>query len=296
MGGELLLRSDWLEIAEQLQHSGIGLVVFTNGFLLDRDRISQLRSLAPRTVGLSLDAASAKVHDGQRGVEGSFDRAWRALGALRENGLPTSVITTLTRHNLYELPALARRLLGQGVQWQIQIASANGARMKVTDQVTPLEFYWAACWLSLIRKKYGWPLLPVAGAHDMGYHSTTLGNVMPPGYTWRGCTAGLDTVGIQSNGHVKGCLSLPDEFVEGNLRERSLCDLWSAPDAFPLNRRFESAKLGGFCATCRHGADCRGGCSDLAYSITGSPYNNPYCLYRLEQRYQTGVQDQTDHP
>ncbi|MBU0494660.1 MAG: radical SAM protein [Chloroflexi bacterium] len=282
MGGELFLRPDWFAIAGRLRAGGVGLVVFSNGWLIDEARIAQIRELDPRTVGISLDGARAEVHDAQRGVFGAFDRAWRAIDALQEAGLPVSVITTLTRRNVYDLPALARLLLARGIHWQVQVASCHGARMDRADQLTPFEFYWAGTWLRLARDKYDWPLLPVAGAHDLGYHSARLGNLLPPGCAWTGCTAGLDTLGIQSHGGVKGCLSLPDEFVEGNVRQQPIGELWHDPGAFALNRRFTPALLRGFCADCPHGPTCRGGCSDLAYAVTGSPYDNPYCFYRQE--------------
>jgi radical SAM protein with 4Fe4S-binding SPASM domain len=233
-------------------------------------------------VGLSLDGARAETHDAQRGVPGSHERVWQALDALQDAGLPPSVITTLTRHNLYELPALARQLMGRGIHWQVQVATCNGARMDRADQLTPLEFYWAGAWLDLARRKYAWPVLPIGGAHDLGYHSMQLQNIMPPGSTWKGCSAGLDTVGIQSQGNVKGCLALPDDFMEGNVRERSISELWHDPETFALNRRFEPEMMRGFCATCAHGPACRGGCSDLAHAATGSPHDNPYCFHRLE--------------
>lgn len=290
MGGEVFLRSDWLVIAERLRASGVGLVLFTNGWLLDpaeggapaQERIAQIRMLAPRTVGLSLDGARSEIHDAQRGVPGALDRVWRALDALQSAGVPVSVITTLTRHNLYDLPALARCLRGRGIPWQVQVATCNGERMERADQLTPLEFYWAGVWLNGAREKHGWSLLPVAGAHDLGYHSTHLRSLLPPGCAWAGCTAGLDTLGIQSHGGVKGCLALPDAFLEGSVRQHPISELWHSPAAFPLNRRFTQDQLQGFCATCPHGPSCRGGCSDLAHAATGSPYDNPYCFYRLE--------------
>jgi radical SAM protein with 4Fe4S-binding SPASM domain len=212
----------------------------------------------------------------------SYARVWRAIDALQEVGVPVSLITTLTRQNLYQLPALARQVLGRGIHWQVQVATGNGARMQRAEQLTPLEFYWAGAWLAQSRRKYDWPLLPLAGAHDMGHFSTRLGNLLPPGCDWRGCTAGLDTLGIQSHGDVKGCLSLPDSFVEGNVLERPIADLWLDPSTFALNRHFRPEMLEGYCATCRHGPACRGGCSDLAQAATGSPYDNPYCFHRLE--------------
>lgn len=282
MGGELFLRPDWLDIAEQLRSEGVAVVIFTNGWLLDGERVAQLKAIEPRTVGLSVDGASPQVHDAQRGIPGSWDRVWRGADALQEAGLSVSMITTLTRQNLYDLPALARLLLGRGIQWQVQVATPNGARMDPADQLTPLEFYWAGAWLDLVRRKYDWPLLPVAGAHDLGHHSSRLANLLPPGCEWRGCTAGLDTLGIQSHGDVKGCLALPDNFVEGNIRQRPIKELWEDPDCFALNRQFTPDLLENFCARCPHAGTCRGGCADLAHAATGSPYDNPYCFYRLE--------------
>jgi radical SAM protein with 4Fe4S-binding SPASM domain len=232
-----------------------------------------------------LDGARPAIHDEQRGLKGSFARVWEALDRLREAGLPASIITTLTRHNLYDLPALAQFILGRGLQWQAQTATCNGARMKPSEQLNPLEFYWVGAWLSLARRKYDWPLLPVAGAHDLGHHSTRLGTVQPPGCAWAGCTAGVDTLGILSDGGVKGCLSLPDEFLEGTVRERPIADLWRDPVAFDFNRGFKPDNLQGYCANCPHGPTCRGGCTDLAQSASGVPHNNPYCFHQLEQSY-----------
>jgi hypothetical protein len=38
-------------------------------------------------------------------------------------------------------------------------------------------------------------------------------------------SSGLVSAGITSDGKLKGCLSLPDEFIEGDLRTRSLWDI-----------------------------------------------------------------------
>ena len=104
---------------------------------------------------------------------------------------------------------------------------------------------------------------------------------------WIGCRAGCQVIGIESQGNVKGCLSLPsqqqdvDEFVEGNLRESSLRSIWERPGAFFYNRRSEGPKLEGFCATCRFSDICRGGCSCAAFGFSGSRFDNPMCFYRV---------------
>ena len=52
---------------------------------------------------------------------------------------------------------------------------------------------------------------------------------------WKGCVAGLSGVGLTSDGGVLGCLSLVthgERFLEGNVRRRSLTEIWRDPDSF----------------------------------------------------------------
>jgi radical SAM protein with 4Fe4S-binding SPASM domain len=255
-------------------------VIFTNGTLLPPWRIAQLRSLEPRTIGTSIDGGRASVHDAIRGVPGAFDATLSAIDDLQAAGLRVSVITTITRRNLYELPTIARLLVGRDIRWQIQAAGGGGERLMQSDLLTPLEFYLAALFIARMRATYSWSALPVIGAHDFGYCSTRLPSLRIPGQLWRGCGAGRDTLGIQSDGGVKGCLSLPEAFVVGNLRERPLAELWEG-DTFDSWR--EPVTRHGFCAACPHGQTCEGGCTELAVTYSGRRGENPMCLYRIEQ-------------
>jgi len=280
MGGELFLRPDWLPVAERLREGGVQVVIFTNGTLVTPERIAQLRTLQPRTIGTSVDGGRATVHDTIRGVPGVFDATWSAIDDLQAAGLCVSVITTLTRRNLYELPAIARLLTGRDIRWQIQVAGGGGERLARTDLLTPLEFYLAALFIARMRATHPWAALPVIGAHDFGYCSTSLPSLRMPGQAWAGCGAGRDTLGIQSDGGVKGCLSLPDTFVVGNLHEDKLAELWEG-DAFASWR--EPVSRHGFCADCPHGETCEAGCTELAVTYAGHRGDNPMCLYRIEQ-------------
>ncbi|MBE9507245.1 MAG: radical SAM protein [Chloroflexi bacterium] len=282
MGGELFLRPDWLAVAGRLREGGVQVVVFTNGTLLTSERIAQLRALEPRTIGTSLDGGHAAVHDEIRGVSGAFEKTLVAIEDLQSAGLCVAVITTLTRRNLYELPAIARLLTGRDIRWQIQAAGAGGERLDRTDLLTPLEFYFAALFIARMRTTYPWPVLPVIGAHDFGYCSTRLPSLSMPGQAWAGCGAGRNTLGIQSDGGVKGCLSLPGTFVAGNLRECRLAELWEG-DTFASYRR--PATRHGFCAECRHGDECEGGCTELSVTYSGRRGDNPMCFYRIEREW-----------
>lgn len=100
---------------------------------------------------------------------------------------------------------------------------------------------------------------------------------------WLGCRAGCQLIGIESGGDVKGCLSLPSSvhgehrFVEGNLKEKSLREIWTHPRAFAYNRLFKEEQLLGFCRVCRFRDVCRGGCAWGIYAQGGS--GNEDCFY-----------------
>jgi radical SAM protein with 4Fe4S-binding SPASM domain len=282
MGGELFLRPDWFTIAERLRAQGVHLVVFTNGTLITPELIAQLQRLQPRCVGTSLDGGCAEVHDEIRGVAGAFDKTLSAIQSLQMAGVRVAVITTLTRRNLYQLPAIARLLVGREIRWQIQVASSGGGRLDRSNLLNQLEFYFAALFVSRMRETYPWSVLPVIGAHDFGYCSRRLADLRIPGEAWAGCPAGRAVLGIRSDGGVKACLSLPDDCVVGSLREHSLVDIWESE---ALSAYRQPTLRYGFCADCPHGEACEAGCTSLAVTYSDRRGENPMCFHQIEQSY-----------
>lgn len=282
LGGEPFLHPQWDALATAVGDLGMKLVMISNGFLVDRALVQKLKSLPNLDrIGVSLDAASPEVHDRIRSRKGAYEKAVRALFLLRDAGFEVGAITTVSKMNLGELEKIKAMLLGQNLSWQIQIASFHGGRFSRDWLISEQEFYAVGSFISACRNSYPVHQLPVAGSHDIGYFSSYLSKYseLPD---WKGCGAGIYTVGITSNGLVKGCLALADEFVEDSVRRRRFKEIWQDDALFERNRRFTVDRLEGFCATCSHGAVCRGGCSDQAHSLTGSLYNNPYCFHRLE--------------
>jgi len=70
-----------------------------------------------------------------------------------------------------------------------------------------------------------------------------------------------------------------DCFIEGNLRERTLYDIWNDPNAFSYNRQFTMKQLSGMCKECVYGGKCAGGCRSYNYFSQGKLYESPYCAY-----------------
>ena len=281
MGGEPLLRRDWPLIAKEVHDLGMDLSIITNGWLACDSKVTKhMRDLSPECVAVSLDGGQASVHDKIRGVPGSFDRARLAIEHFVSLGLPTSVITTVHKLNLRELKRIRRLLVGKGIAWQIQMATPFG-RLTRDYVLSKEEYYSVAMFIISTRKLYSKKKLLIAGAHDMGYYSNILPE--PQVLPWRGCQAGISTLGIQSNGNILGCLALPDSFIEGNIRSKPLSDIWYSPKSFCYSRYVKQKDLGGACVSCDFRKYCKGGCCAVSYSMGGGLHRDPYCLRVIEK-------------
>jgi radical SAM protein with 4Fe4S-binding SPASM domain len=280
LGGEPFLRKDWFEISNVIKEHGMDLTIISNGLLIDKEKVEKLRKLNLHSIAISLDGARPETHDKIRQVNGSFKQSMNAISLLTNAGINTTVITTLNTINFEDLPAIRDFLLDKRIAWQLQFAAPIG-RFSKELMLSKTQFYSAALFIASNRKKYDAKRLRVMGAHCFGYNSQYLPNinVIP---IWRGCPAGLSTLGIQSNGGIKGCLSLPDEYCEGNLKKETIKDIWNDKNRFAYNRRFKKHDLDGECKNCKYGKTCKGGCSSGSISLNGKTHCNPYCLKLIE--------------
>lgn len=283
MGGEPLLRKDFFGIAAKVRELGMELSVITNGTVHGEEVFSRLAALKPRAVAVSLDAADPALHDRIRGVPGSFQKTRLFMERCLAAGLPLSVITTVHKLNIKELPALRDLLKGRGIAWQVQTAGGEGGRFSRELLLDREEFYSVGMFVEACRREYPPEELPVIGAHDLGYHSLLLKNVSLY-EKWEGCQAGVSVAGVRSDGGVLGCLAINDDrFLEGNVREKSFTEIWNAAGGFAYTRGFTRAQAGPGCSDCGHAESCRGGCSEMSLMKTGRLHNDPYCFARIEQ-------------
>lgn len=249
----------------------------TNGVLL-KDNISRLVDAEIATVGVSLDGLE-NTHDKLRERQGLFQTITSGVEAAMAAGIQIAVITAVNDYNVGELPQLFTFLKNIGVKhWQVQPMFTRGRAREKELSLSEASF------LDL-------------GAFVKKHNNTACGsvevNMMPAdgiGYftaldaretAWQGCSAGLSTCGITADGHVKGCLSLPDDIVEGNLRKRDLWRIWFDENSFAYNRQFSLERLGQNCTDCEFGQQCRGGCSVMSHAATEKLHNDPYCFYRI---------------
>lgn len=284
IGGEAYLRADWLDVARAFTSKGVLVNVTTGGRGFTRERAEAARAAGIEGVSVSVDGLR-ETHDRLRAAKGSFDAAMSALASARAVGLRVSANTQINRWNRRELGALLEHLLAEGVTaWQPQLTAAMG---RAADEPDLLLEPWHLVELfpELARLKARcdevdalfWP------GNSLGYYGpyeAELRSAFPAGH--RGsCGAGIKTIGIEANGDVKGCPSLPsEEYVGANVRHASLRDIWQRSHRLRFTRDHTPARMKGFCATCYYSDECRAGCNFMSHVLLGDIGDNPFCHHR----------------
>jgi radical SAM protein with 4Fe4S-binding SPASM domain len=109
---------------------------------------------------------------------------------------------------------------------------------------------------------------------------------------WSGCAAGQTVLALEADGTVKGCPSLATVgFAGGNVRDRTLRDIWTTSPEIHFGRLRSVDDLWGFCRTCYYADVCRAGCTWTSHSLLGEPGNNPYCHYRAVELDKQGLRE-----
>ena len=275
-GGEPLIRDDWFKIATHLRKMEIPVRMVSNGILL-KHNIARLADAGIATIGISLDGLEA-THDLIRAKPGLFREIVHGIEAALAAGIPVAVITAVNNYNVNELPGLYSFLRELGVRhWQVQpIFSRGRAREEELNLSFPSYLELGEFVKNRIAtcRDSGFTLMPADG---VGYFT----DLDTRESAWKGCCAGMATCGITADGKVKGCLSLPDEIVEGDLRERDLWSIWFDKASFKYNREFSPVELGDNCTNCEYGEQCRGGCTVMSLAATEQFHNDPYCFHRI---------------
>jgi len=287
-GGEPTLHPDWDRIGKRLADHCVKVNLISNGWHWNVSHVERAKAAGLVGAAFSIDGFEAE-HDEFR-QPGSWKRVVAAIDACVAGGLPVAVNTTVNKLNQHCLRELREFVIAHGAfSMQVQLATPSGNMGQHRDLVLDAaDLVWLVPELAVLCRKNS-PKFFTAAADDIGYYGKTEQGLRDDGGElpfWLGCRAGCQVVGIESNGNVKGCLSLPSSmhgearFVEGNVRDKPLAEIWNAAHAFAYNRTFKESNLTGFCRVCRYRDFCRGGCTWTAYCHqSGGGEGNPFCFY-----------------
>ncbi len=287
-GGEPLLRKDWPLLAERIKKNGAKSYLISNGYAITEKTIDEFERVNFNNVGLSLDGTE-KTHNFIRRRDDSWRKVVDAMKMMHKRNINFCAVTQVSNINLNELDDIKNILIDAGCKvWRIQMTTSTGRMQEHSDLVMTIENYpkMVDKILELKQDK----AITVDVGENIGYYGCK-GTQLLDGAPYLGCYAGTRVVGIESNGNIKGCLSMQEQFVEGNIRDSSFTEIWNNPDGFAYNRKFTRETAEGFCRECKYLPLCRGGCTTTSVSATGCRANNPYCMYQIEQKQGITCQD-----
>ncbi|UCC97809.1 MAG: radical SAM protein [Phycisphaerales bacterium] len=291
-GGEPLCREDLFELVGQARSLGITPALATNGTLIDAAVAGRIRESGVARVSVSLDGATAEVHDRLRQLAGAFERAIEGIGHLRDVKVPFQINLTLTKHNagqLHEVYELARSLGAVAVHIFMLVPVGCGLSLAETDMLSPEQYEQKMLEICRLDGQGKLQMKVTCGPHyervirQEGLYKSRMkasrGGAVPGraghGGTSKGCLAGLGVLFVGHQGDVFPCGYLPVKC--GNVLEQRLCDIWSKSE--DLARMRNTSELEGKCGLCGYRQIC-GGCRGRAYAATGNYMaEEPFCAY-----------------
>jgi radical SAM protein with 4Fe4S-binding SPASM domain len=313
-GGEPLCRPDIFEIASYAAGKGLAVALATNATLVTDDVAGKIKGSGIRRVSVSLDGPNAGVHDGFRGLPGSFDAAIAGLKQIQGVGVSTQINTTVTCHNVDFLPETLELALDFGVDaFHIFCLVPVGCGLEIADeeQISPQRYEEVLRWLfekSLeveihlkatcaphyyrIVKQLGRSgnrvaqerqgsseevgASPASEEGERGPEMRRSGTDRGMSAVTKGCLAGQAVCFISHTGEVFPCGYLP--LSSGNIRHQRLSEIWGTSPIFESLR--DPSLLKGKCGICEYRLICQG-CRARAYGCTGDFLaEEPYCTYQ----------------
>lgn len=308
IGGEAYLRPDVYDIVRKLVALGLRVTMQTGGRAFTRERAQAFRDAGLSGLGVSIDGP-ARIHDKLRGNLGSHAAAMRALENARAVGLTISANSQINRLNWMMLREMAATLRATGIEaWQVQLTGPMGRAADHPEWILePFRVVEVIETLADIQKEAAEeyfagkaPYFNIFPNNNIGYfgpyEQLLRSRVGSPETHYQSCLAGIFNMGIESDGTVKGCPTLPTApYNGGNVRTMKLEDLWQTSDVLRFARDRSLDELWGFCKTCYYADVCRAGCSWMVHTTLGKRGNNPFCYYRVKELQKRGIRERLEH-
>ena len=274
-GGEPLLRDDLVKlVSHAYRNGGMRSGVTTNGLLLDRVLARRLRDAGAYAIQISVDASTAEGFAKIRGARiEEFEVVLEAMEAVREAGLQLHLAFVLGKETLEDARnfiKLAEERGAVGVRFCGFVPSGRGKRR---DMIERFEF---GTDLSDLRT---FITEAMANTRLMVMFDPAFGP-LPPDYGFHECVAGMQTMYVSSTGGVYPCTSLiSPRFEIGNVKEKTLAEIWSSPRMTEV-ADFDRSHIEGECSHCDRSKECHGGCRGIALARAGNfSAALPGCLY-----------------
>ncbi len=286
IGGEAYLRDDWDVIARAITDRGMRVGITTGGRGFDDERVRRAVDAGVTTISVSIDGLE-RTHDLLRGARGSWRAAVASAERIAKTPMRLATNTQINRLSMPELVAMADLLDELGSRaWQLQLTVPMGRAADRPELLLQpydlLELFPLLAWIKQEKlTPRGIAAFPGNNIGYFGPYEEVLRYGGQGGTHWAGCGAGTACIGVEADGKIKGCPSLPsDRYTGGNFRGDALAEVVTGTDELTHLGRRTKDDLWGFCGGCYYADVCKAGCTWTAQVLMGRPGNNPYCIHR----------------
>lgn len=282
-GGEILLSPYWYETAEALSRTGIQVSIITNGTLIDGETAVKIKKAGISYVAVSIDDFGDQ-EDIIRG-KSNYEKALKGVENLKTAGIFTHIITTVHAHNIDLLEDMRRVFTAAGADaWCLRPMFPFGEAARNQEiwlDERDISRVMEYCYQAMHTE--GIPIIPYA---SFEMHSEKGAAVLRALFgenihtDFQGSDAGIFAAQLHPDGNLVGiCVCSPSQSA-GNVKERSLVDIWEDPGSFKALRRFDPTKLKGYCGICDRRDTCKGGDLNARLAFGGITAENRFCTYR----------------
>ncbi len=263
-GGEPFLYPHLFEVAKYAAQKGIKVTMNSNGWLIGPENASKCKDAGFRSVGVSIDGATAEVHDWFRNRAGSFERAFTALDNLRSAGVESTVSAVIFKKNVADYKTIVKMAADHGastVYLHNFKCSGKGMENRAELDLPPdewKEFYEDALkWRAEAPAKLAFddPIIALLGEKSEG--------------AVKGSTCGKLSLHIEPDGDATPCGFIPLSL--GNLLTDGLKKIWTESEVL---EKMRSKSPEGKCVGCSAYGECLGGCTARSLAVTGK-FNSP---------------------
>ena len=270
-GGEPFLEEEKLFAAiDEVQKLKYNiLIINTNGTLLNKENVDQLKSAVSHiehvNISVSLDGATKKTHELIRGPD-TFEKALIALTLLRDAGLPVAASIAVHQENFHELEDIFNLCMDLGVVPYTSPLAPLGRAQTSTLKPVPLRSLVTETYR--IIKENNLPREKMSATY-VYYIVQALRNLNRRRY----CGSGLSTLFLDSNGDVYPCMNTlyQKAFKCGNIREMPFKNIWESP-VYNNLRSLNIPESNEKCRICEMRYICAGYCRGVTHKVTGSIY------------------------
>lgn len=271
-GGDPILHPDFWQLIKKLHENNISYSIMGNPFHLTEEVCKKLKQLGCRQYQMSLDGLR-KTHDYFR-KPGSFDMTLSKIKTLRQAGIRTSIMTTVSKRNIAQIPWIVDEVVRNNVDL---FSFARYCPNAPKDMISPLEYrnLLERLWDKFNQykdsntlfslKDHLWTLflyeknlfdIPENLKHDVIYD---------------GCNCGINHLTILPTGDVYACRRM--ESNVGNALKERLFDIFNS-ESLNQYRQYDKFEKCGNCELLRF---CRG-CPAVSYSYSRDMYSaDPQC-------------------